>query len=233
MIPHDWSSSGVAAQFIQQQQQHPAQQPPLAPPTHLQSLPQPHQPHHSSQQHHQQQQRSPHFLVSSQPAVQASTDPASSDEALSPLHQEDMEDAMGMKEASKLQQEIVKAWKQKKRPNCEMKTRTQDKYRQVYSSHQRFELEKEYHFQKYISTARKSELSKTLRLSERQIKIWFQNRRAKERRQRKNQQRGGLPKVRSRRPTWSSSCRRAQRRSSSSSWSSRRVASASLQSAVS
>uniref|UniRef100_A0A1I8JSB6 Pre-mRNA-splicing factor SLU7 n=1 Tax=Macrostomum lignano TaxID=282301 RepID=A0A1I8JSB6_9PLAT len=31
---------------------------------------------------------------------------------------EDMEDAMGMKEASKLQQEIVKAWKQKKRPNC-------------------------------------------------------------------------------------------------------------------
>uniref|UniRef100_A0A1I8IPX4 Homeobox domain-containing protein n=1 Tax=Macrostomum lignano TaxID=282301 RepID=A0A1I8IPX4_9PLAT len=107
---------------------------------------------------------------------------------------EDMEDAMGMKEASKLQQEIVKAWKQKKRPNCEMKTRTQDKYRQVYSSHQRFELEKEYHFQKYISTARKSELSKTLRLSERQIKIWFQNRRAKERRQRKNQQRGGPPR---------------------------------------
>lgn len=46
------------------------------------------------------------------------------------------------------------------------------------------ELEKEFTLvNKYITIRRKTELSLTLGLSERQIKIWFQNRRAKERKQ--------------------------------------------------
>lgn len=61
------------------------------------------------------------------------------------------------------------------------KTRTKDKYRVVYSDHQRMELEKEFQFNRYITMRRKSELSMALSLSERQVKIWFQNRRAKER----------------------------------------------------
>uniref|UniRef100_A0A8C5DG46 Caudal type homeobox 1a n=1 Tax=Gouania willdenowi TaxID=441366 RepID=A0A8C5DG46_GOUWI len=61
------------------------------------------------------------------------------------------------------------------------KTRTKDKYRVVYSDHQRLELEKEFQFNRYITMRRKSELSVSLSLSERQVKIWFQNRRAKER----------------------------------------------------
>uniref|UniRef100_A0A672J010 Caudal type homeobox 1a n=1 Tax=Salarias fasciatus TaxID=181472 RepID=A0A672J010_SALFA len=61
------------------------------------------------------------------------------------------------------------------------KTRTKDKYRVVYSDHQRLELEKEFQFNRYITMRRKSELSMALSLSERQVKIWFQNRRAKER----------------------------------------------------
>ncbi|XP_070699380.1 homeobox protein CDX-1b [Pempheris klunzingeri] len=61
------------------------------------------------------------------------------------------------------------------------KTRTKDKYRVVYTDHQRLELEKEFHYSKYITIRRKSELATTLGLSERQVKIWFQNRRAKER----------------------------------------------------
>ncbi|CAL1613292.1 unnamed protein product [Knipowitschia caucasica] len=69
------------------------------------------------------------------------------------------------------------------------KTRTKDKYRVVYTDHQRLELEKEFQFNKYITMRRKSELSSALSLSERQIKIWFQNRRAKERKiTRKKQQ---------------------------------------------
>ena len=61
------------------------------------------------------------------------------------------------------------------------KTRTKDKYRVVYTEPQRIELEKEFLYSKYITIKRKSELSQTLSLSERQIKIWFQNRRAKDR----------------------------------------------------
>lgn len=51
----------------------------------------------------------------------------------------------------------------------------------VYTDFQRMELEKEYNTSRYITIRRKTELSHTLDLSERQVKIWFQNRRAKDR----------------------------------------------------
>lgn len=47
------------------------------------------------------------------------------------------------------------------------------------------ELEKEYCTSRYITIRRKTELAQSLSLSERQVKIWFQNRRAKERKQNK------------------------------------------------
>ncbi|XP_029297646.1 homeobox protein CDX-1a [Cottoperca gobio] len=69
------------------------------------------------------------------------------------------------------------------------KTRTKDKYRVVYTDQQRLELENEFQYNRYITMRKKTELSMALSLSERQVKIWFQNRRAKERKiNRKKQQ---------------------------------------------
>ncbi|KAG8553801.1 hypothetical protein GDO81_003552 [Engystomops pustulosus] len=61
------------------------------------------------------------------------------------------------------------------------KTRTKEKYRVVYTDHQRLQLEKEFLSNRYITIRRKSEIALNLGLSDRQVKIWFQNRRAKER----------------------------------------------------
>ncbi|VDK45367.1 unnamed protein product [Anisakis simplex] len=53
------------------------------------------------------------------------------------------------------------------------------KARTTFSGRQIFELEKQFELKKYLSSSERSELAKLLNVTETQVKIWFQNRRTK------------------------------------------------------